>query len=102
VLWQCRWYQGLKMSFQDKPRSPHPFMCGSMSHVFERIEWKLEEMRQDGFTYWLWLVFIGMAIVSVVIKSLKMAVAVGITFIFLNIFLQFAGKKTIKQNKEGI
>src|SRR3989344_3616792 len=33
-MWLCRWYQGLKMSFQDKPRSPHPFMGGSMSPIY--------------------------------------------------------------------
>ena len=38
MLWQCRWYQGLKMSFQDKPRSPHPFMGGSMSRFFMAYE----------------------------------------------------------------
>jgi len=65
--------------------------------ILERIELQLKAVWWDNLLFWLWLMFLGLAVFSAVIKSVKMAVVMGITFIFLNIFFQFAEKKEMKK-----
>jgi len=65
--------------------------------ILERIELQLKAVWWDNLLFWLWLMMAGLAIFSVVIKSVKMAVATGVTFIFLSIFFQFAEKKELNK-----
>ncbi len=53
--------------------------------ILERIELQLKAVWWDNLLFWLWLQFIGLAVFSAVVKSIKMAIGVGVAFIFLNI-----------------
>ena len=65
--------------------------------ILERIELQLKVVWWGNLSFWLWSVMAGLAIFSVVIKSVKMAVATGVTFIFLSIFFQFAEEKELNK-----
>jgi len=63
----------------------------------ERIELQLKAVWWDNFIFWLWLMLVGLAVFSAVIKSVKMAVAIAVTFIILNVIFQLAEKKELNK-----
>ncbi len=65
--------------------------------ILERIELQLKAVWWDNLLFWLWLQFIGLAVFSAVVKSIKMAIGVGVAFIFLNIIFQLAESKELNK-----
>jgi len=70
--------------------------------AIERIELQLKAVWWDTlwwytFIFFIWLLFIGLAVCSSIAKSIKMALGVGVAFIFLSIILQLAESKELNK-----
>ena len=65
--------------------------------ALERVELQLKVNWWDNLIFFVWLLFIGLAVFSAVIESEKLAVGVGVAFIFLNIFFQIAEHKELNK-----